>query len=293
MSHVVSPLFPAIVVRLTWAYSPPEFLVGAPPIQFPDFPDVEFSVGDGRATATMAAVVFDGTLGLQDGLETRVRAALDARLLVRHQPYLLLPPSVSRIRPDGTGDVTLQLTGVQATTALGKLGTQAPGPATGGVADSRRDELDEERRLASLLALVVPTDRLAGSLLASYRSSTEDAGNEFVYLYEVRDLLKSQFRSESAAWAALGTRARDDWDALGKLCNAPSFRQSRHRGGALVCERHDAEAAELARARNHARGLIVAYLEWSQASRMAADGGSKLVSKHGPNVSGHLPGEGR
>ena len=87
-----------------------------------------------------------------------------------------------------------------------------------------------------------------------------DANNELVHLYEIRDALSRRFGGESPACQVLHISSTD-WSRLGQLANSEPLRQGRHRGKNLGILRN-ATDAELTEARNIGRQFVEAYLEF-------------------------------
>ena len=130
------------------------------------------------------------------------------------------------------------------------------------VRDTRRERLDRERAFREAVARVLPRDPLLRKMLLSYQGAVGDAGNEFFHLFEILEALKTRFRSDAKAQAALGIEPTA-WSRFFALTNDRRFQQSRHRGQQLA-ELRKATPAELEEARGIARELIEAYVRWAE-----------------------------
>ena len=128
------------------------------------------------------------------------------------------------------------------------------------VRDTKQERIEKKRELAELVAKYSSGEKVLNSMLKSYETSTSDANNELVHLYEIRESLSAAFGGESKARAILGA-SRANWSRLGQLCNDEPLRQGRHRGKNLDGLR-DATEAELSEARNISRLVIEAYLQF-------------------------------
>jgi len=132
------------------------------------------------------------------------------------------------------------------------------------IANSKRDRIEKEKRLAELIASYLHRDTLLASLLRSQTAAVHDPDNELVHLYEIRDALGKKFGGEPAARTALGFSGAK-WSRLGNLCNEEPLRQGRHRGKTGESLR-DATEGELIEARGIALAMIEAYLQWLEVS---------------------------
>jgi hypothetical protein len=96
-------------------------------------------------------------------------------------------------------------------------------------------------------------------MLRSFNNAINDANNELVHLYEIRDALAKKYGGEDGTRKVLRITSAQ-WSRLGELYNDPSIRQGRHRGKASHPLR-DATEAELTEARGLAAAMIEAHLD--------------------------------
>jgi hypothetical protein len=129
--------------------------------------------------------------------------------------------------------------------------------------DSKRERIEEKRRLSQIVASYSGRDILLASLLHSYDAAVRDPGSELIRLYEIRDALSKKFGDDVSARNALGIGSAA-WSRFGRLCNDEPLQQGRHRGKASGGVRNATEG-ELIEARGFARGMIEAYLKYLQA----------------------------
>lgn len=128
------------------------------------------------------------------------------------------------------------------------------------IADSKRDRIEKEKRLAEFIASYLPNDALLASLCRSKTAAADDPNNELVHLYEIRDALDTKFGGETSARTALGL-SDTTWSRFGRLCNNEPLRQGRHRGKASAALQ-DATEGKLIEARGIAQAMIEAYLQY-------------------------------
>lgn len=125
------------------------------------------------------------------------------------------------------------------------------------VRDSRQERIDRRNHFAQAAAAYIG-DPVANSILRSYSAAVNDAGNELIRLYEVRDALATHFGGEVATRASLSISS-SSWSTPGRLADREPLTQGRHRGQHLGALR-DATPEELETARSIARAMIDKYL---------------------------------
>jgi hypothetical protein len=128
-----------------------------------------------------------------------------------------------RLRPDGSGDVSVALKGEQMRASAGSVGVQRANADGTVIFDSRAERLKHERLLADRIC-AHSGDELLEQLKASFKGGVHDSDNELVHLYEIRDALWKKFGGEKNTRDLLGVSA-DDWSRLGGLCNDEHLRR--------------------------------------------------------------------
>jgi len=97
---------------------------------------------------------------------------------------------------------------------------------SGKVRDTKQERIEQKRELGELATKYFPGDRLLMSTLTSYDTSTSDADNELVHLFEIRGALAAGFGSQAHACSTLRI-SKDEFDRLHHLCNNEPLRQGR------------------------------------------------------------------
>jgi hypothetical protein len=252
-------------VILEWRYTPTDFFE-EPVYCFRD--DCEIRIEGGRVTATIDPDYYDPEHKMRDELHEVVAECFRAERVFTHQKYQLSRPSVSRVYPDGTRDVTVLLEGVSVTAIAGNVDVRITSSNGAIVADTRRERLEQKRAWREACGRL-SHDEVLRRMLASYGAAVDDPNDEMVHLYEIRDALSSNFNGDDRARKSLGI-PKKRWGRFGELACAEPLRQSRHRGE--HSELRDATAEELREAREIARGLIEAYVRWANAKSDREDG---------------------
>ena len=242
-------------VLLEWAYSPRDFFESPIEIARSDYP---IDIASGTISAKLPASTFDADAQMKRRLHDSLFDRMRGVQLLTRKPFELSKPRLTRIEPDGRRHIYVELEGAVLTFIGGSVDftiTNANGKV---VRDTKQERIGKKQELAELIAKYSPGDSTLGAMLKSYATSTSDANNELVHLYEVRESLSVAFHGESKARGALSI-SRANWSSLGQLCNDEPLRQGRHRGKSLGVLR-DATETELSEARNISRLMIEAYL---------------------------------
>jgi hypothetical protein len=244
-----------------------------------DFFEVPFRCGNaecdllvegGKAVATLRVAQFPADPQVEDGACKLFESACRVRHLQVRQTYRIQGPTLyiyvagarcCVLRPGpavlrlvgGTPDVTLR-------DAAGNVVVDEKAKRLAEERAQREAREKAERIARDTLELDVLASKLAHSpllesMVASYERSIEDPGNEFLYLYEVRDALKKHYGGEKKACQTLNIAP--EWKWLGKLANREPLEQGRHRGEHAPGLR-SATDTELQEARQIIRRWIVA-----------------------------------
>ncbi len=250
------------IVILEWTYEPADYFEQRINVS-QDHYELEIESGSARARIPFGNFANDGAT------RHKIHASLDRRFravqAMTHTPYELAAPSQCQQSPDGRKHHTLfaesgsiQILGQSIDFAI----TDANGNV---VADSRADRLKLKREFAERVAQVGERDALLVAILDCYSHAVNDAANELVHLYEIRDALSKRFGNETNARHELSIPKRR-WSRLGKLSNDEPIKQGRHRGKALANMR-DATSDELQECRDIAFELIAKYLDYVEKHR--------------------------
>lgn len=253
MSKVIS-------VQLEWQYSPENYL--EEPILI-EFQGVELEIKDGVAVAAIAPEVFHVDELIREELTKKIESRLHAVQIMTHKDFELSKPSRTDIREDGKNNQFLEAELCVITSCVGTVDFVVHDKDGNVVSDSKRDRLDKQHALATLIDKHWEHDTTLDLMLKSYNHSVKDPNDELVHLYEIRDALANRFSSTRNAIKALGI-TKGEWDEIGKLANILPLKQGRHRGQSAGTLR-DAEPAELEMARESAFHLINKYLMYLEA----------------------------
>lgn len=253
-------------IVLQWPYTPLDFFEEPITVTHKDY---TLTFANGKAEATIAPAVFDGTPSMRDELTKEVTARFLAVQLSSRKPFTIETARTIRVSVDADGKSHISV-GIELGSDALNISGHAPDIRITDrngkvVTDSRRDRIDRQTRFADLVSAHV-NDELLRRLLASNNKSIVDADNELVHLYEIRDALQTRFGGERAAMDALGI-SKPTWKRFGQLCNDEPLKQGRHRGRTDRSDLRDATHDELDEARAFSRSLIEAYLRLLNAGR--------------------------
>lgn len=222
--------------------------------------DYTVDIATGSISARMPASSFDADEKLKQRLHEALLDRMRGIQLLTRKPFELSKPRMTRIEPDGRRHIFVELESAVLTISGGLIDVVATDACGKVVRDTKQERIKKKRELAELVAKFCSGDKALNAMLKSYQTSTSDANNELVHLYEIRESLASAFGGENKARAKLGI-SREGWSRLGQLCNDEPLCQGRHRGKNLG-ELRDATEAELSEARNISRQMIEAYLQF-------------------------------
>jgi hypothetical protein len=254
------PNSPSII--LLWTFSPPGYF--EEPLEC-STGDCVLSIADGKVEAVLEARFYNQDPALRERLHSEVISRFRAAQLVNQEPYKLSEnPTIVRLEPDGRRSVSVEITGQAMINVGGTADIQVMDKNGNVVQDSRRERIEKRISLADRTARS-GQDPLLSKLLESFHAAISDPGDELVHLYEIRDALKRKFGDDKAALSALAISSAK-WSRLGRLADGEPLRQSRHRGlhtGPL----RNATKSEIDEAREIARSMIEAYLDYLERSR--------------------------
>jgi hypothetical protein len=248
-------------VILQWQFSPRTYF--EEPRQIPHSGCI-ITIADGKVEARFDASVYDQDPSIREPLHNTVVSLFRGAQLVNQKPYQLSPnPTIIRLASDGSRGVSVEVAwtaGIVLGCAVGcAVDIQVLDKDGKVVRDSRQERIAKRNGLADL-AERHAKDPVALNLLKSFDTAMNDPPNELIHLYEIRDALKTKFGGDGTTPAALSI-SRRKWSRFGKLADDEPLKQGRHRGIHASALR-DATNSELNEARDIARGMIEAYLQY-------------------------------
>ena len=248
-------------VEIQWVYTPADFFDGK--IER-DCKSYSVEIEDGHATARMSAAFYRPGRDFQHALADELRRYFYLWQLDRRRVFEIRGPSVRRIHPDGTSDITIVVDSVVGVSEVGTPNLIST-DANGVVHDARREHFEAMKQLVEL-RLRHASDPTARRMLESFDAAIRYPGNELVYLYEVWDALQTKFRRNKKAGKALGiSRPNRSW--LTNLANKEPLNQGRHRGRFDTLR--DATVEELDKARRIAKDMIEGYWKYLDEQQRA------------------------
>jgi hypothetical protein len=244
-------------VNLEWKFSPDDYFEEAISISAINY---SMTIENGQIEAVIDASVFDADPGLRERLHQELEGRFLAVQLLTHKPYELSRSSLSRVHADGRRDVFVEVETANFNISGGVIDLQVVDSDGTVKVDTKRDRIQEKRRLGEVVPGHLYHDTLLISMLRSYQAAVRDPDDELVHLYEIRDALADNFGSHKVVKTALGI-SDTSWSRFERLCNEGSLRQGRHRGKGSG-QLRNASSAELEEAREIARSMISGYLRY-------------------------------
>lgn len=219
----------------------------------------EIHVAAGSVTARIPIEGDDARPPLRAVIEQYVEGLFYGAQLVEHSNWTRSGPSVFAVRADGTRNFILEVQPGVIRIRGGRVDIRVT-KSDGTVVDTKRDRIERKRRLALAAATLVSQDATLARMMRSYRTAIDDAPDELIHLFEVRDSVSSRFGGQTEALRQLRF-PKPRWSRLGLLCNELPLQEGRHRGR-FGPEIRPATEAELAEARALAIELIESYIEY-------------------------------
>lgn len=244
------------IIELKWSFTPKDYFEDELKVVHNEY--VLF-INEGVAIAQIKPEFYDEEHQMRTYIHDLLNQMFLGAQLLERKPFKLSKSTMSRIYPDGRRDATVFPNSIAFTLSSPNVDLIVKDEWGNIVADSKRDRIEQKKRLA-ILAAKHSTNLVLISLLDSYQKSVNDPENELIYLYEIRDALREYFKNEREAQKELNISA-NKWGRLRRLANDKTIRQGRHRGQSLTNLR-DATPSELKEARNIALRLIESYIEY-------------------------------
>lgn len=246
-----------IEIQLEWKYLPENYLEES--ISF-TFKNCTLEIGSGIALAKVTPSLFHSDNSLRDTLTKKIQNRLAAIQMLSHKDYELSDATRMDIREDGSKNIYIELHSAVMTLSGGTLDLIHTDKHGNVITDTKRERLDRQNKIASLIEKYRGSDVVLDQMLKSYDKSVKDPDDELVHLYEIRDALSKKFRTDNNAIKQLDIK-KDEWKQIGKFANVLPLNQGRHRGEHIGILRN-AEQAELDHARTLVVNLIEKYLEY-------------------------------
>ncbi|MDB5050376.1 MAG: hypothetical protein JWO30_3447 [Fibrobacteres bacterium] len=89
----------------------------------------------------------------------------------------------------------------------------------------------KKKEYTDAIRFLIKKENVFRYVVRSYNYGQLDQDNEFFYLYQINEALKTYFHPKEP-WRKLDI-GKKRWDAISRITNNPKFMQSRHRGAAL------------------------------------------------------------
>lgn len=176
-------------VQFSWEYSPTNFFEEEISV---DLGSYSFTINNGLVTIHIDSILFEeqgeSVLG---SINNKIETYFTSAQVLNHRKYQLNNRAYVQHHLDGRKNMTIVPepcvchVSVSADIIIG----DAQGKV---IYDSRQERLDQQRRFAEL-SIKFSSDKIVQSLLSSYNSSVNDASNELIYLYQIRESLLSFF----------------------------------------------------------------------------------------------------
>jgi hypothetical protein len=243
-----------VEVVLQWTYTPSGCVEQRLTVANPDF---ELVLDDGRATATLAAGLYDAQPGLRSVIQEELRARLAGAQLITRDPFELAGPTVTYTADDGSKRSFVEAACAHVLAMAQSVDIQQLDVNGNVIRDTKQERLDAKRELGDVSARH-GSDPTLRSMLSSFDAALRDGDDELVHLYEIREALVSRFSGTQSAREVVGA-SKSDWSLMGRLCNDEPLRQGRHRGR-MGLQLRDATDTELESARAIAVALITGYI---------------------------------
>ena len=243
-----------------WRFLPPDYL--EEPINLKS-DDYVLSSNGSEIEATITADCYDDTMNIVNELSSSIRLKFLCEQIFRHDTFELSEPRIFIQNPDGSKHYILRAIPLQMNVKIPPIDIQIIDGNRVIEVDSRKDRLEEKKDFERLVEKYGQTNEVVKSLIASYHNAVIHPENEFVYLYEIRDALVTEFGNEKNAVCAIGV-SRNSLDDFRKLACHEPVTQGRHRGEKYGKLRAATEE-ELTKARKISKNMIEGYLKYLES----------------------------
>ena len=238
-----------------WAYEPNSYFEGS--VKFSE-KDYDITLENGLASATLLTQQDPVPTELLQLITERLEIIFLSRQLYVHKPFILKGFSISKIGPNGSKSVKVNICdGLMVASCTFQADVITTDKDGNVIHDSRVSRIADQSRQVDSILKNIGKSELIKSLLGSYGRAVSDPSDELVHLYEIREALSKELGGEDNAVRTLGI-SKNKWKRLGILANVEPLEQGRHRGKHEV--RRAASQHEIREARDIARELIESYI---------------------------------
>lgn len=244
---------------LEWAYSPADYFEEPISLKREKY---DMTINNGKVEARIKPELYNIEPDMRNELHNMLNNRFLGVQLLTHKNYELSKASMYRLHADGRKDITLFVESCVCNMLMGSVDLIQTDSHGNIVKDTRRERIDKKNHLSDLTEKYCIKDPLVKYLLNTYSMSVKDPDNEFFYLYDIRDALKSHFHGEPKACEKLGI-SKTRFNRLRQLTNNSEIKQGRHRGlSDKFKSLRNATDQELQEARNIARQLVESYFNY-------------------------------
>jgi hypothetical protein len=246
-------------VILLWNYKPTTFFEEAFSTVFDG---VQIAIDGGRIRALTDNVRFDKERELVQGVQYYIEDLFSGVMLQSHENYEISGLQIQQESDKGVFDITVIPGTGEIVIVSDKVDVKVTDKDGNIIIDTRQQMIVEKQKFALMIAELQRKDINLSKMLDSYSNSVRDPSNEFVHLYEIRDIAARIFGSEQDAIKSLGISNRN-WRRFGKLANSEPIKVGRHRGS-MKGSLRDATNEELDYVRSIVQKIIVNYIKTIQ-----------------------------
>lgn len=251
------------IVLLEWIYTPDSYFEDS----FKRTDELcEIHISKGKIEARIDPSYYDNKHKIREILHKKIESIFLARQLHVHQSYTLSKSTMYKLYSDGRKDTTVLIEGVQAISSVGIVDVIIHDFDANVINKTRQERIDASNAFVELIAKY-DNDPSLISLLKSYNLAVEYPENEFVYLFEIREVIDGFSRNTKVSTTDFFKISVDDWKRFNDLLNNQPLIQSRHRGQNALNLR-SATAEELKEARSISKKFIEAYLQYLESQEV-------------------------
>jgi hypothetical protein len=186
-----------------------------------------------------------------------VNAALSAQQVQVHQNFKLSEASMSREYADGRRDITAFIEPITVKMSVSHADFIVRNAVGEIIQDTKAERLQKQSDFRKMVVDIAPSDPALIRMLQSFKNALGDYDNFLIHLYEVREVLTSNFDNETTLKTVLSISSAD-WRRFGRLANNEPVKEGRHRGKHLGLR--PAKKAEVEWALSFTQRMIEAYV---------------------------------
>lgn len=244
-------------IVLKWTYTPVDFFEVKETNLLPIY---EHTIEGGNITVSMDLSEYISLPGIQEQLRDQLISLFLGAILGIQKPFAIKYVGQEITHINGKTEPNLNIDSSAHAMTAGTLDVVDRDSNGNVIADAKLERLDKLRKLAKLSVKFRKSDPVVDSILTSFEKSLKYPDKQLVHLFEIREALSNRFTGEANAKKELGI-TNGKWTRLGVLANSEPLNQGRH-SGQFIGMLRDATESELKEARDIARNMIIAYLEY-------------------------------